>query len=157
MHGLIGRHRPGAEMQDTRYKRPESVLVVVYTAAGEVLLLRRREPADFWQSVTGSLHWDESPSQAARRELKEETGLDKEPVDCAISHCFPILPAWRARYAPDVTENTEHLFGVALDKREPVHLNPLEHVEYRWLSRREALASVASWTNREAIQFLVPH
>ncbi|MGD8932832.1 MAG: NUDIX domain-containing protein, partial [Chromatiales bacterium] len=49
------------------YKRPESVLVVVYTAGGEVLLLRRTRPRDFWQSVTGSLHWGESPRQAARR------------------------------------------------------------------------------------------
>ena len=59
------------------WKRPESVLVVVYTAADEVLVLLRRQPPDFWQSVTGSLRWDEThPLDAARRELREETGLD---------------------------------------------------------------------------------
>ena len=57
------------------YKRPESVLIVVYTAACEVLMLRRVEPSDFWQSVTGSLEWDESPMGAACRELVEETPM----------------------------------------------------------------------------------
>jgi len=56
-------------------KRPESVLVVVYTRAGEVLMLRRTSPRGFWQSVTGSLEWGELPAHAAARELYEETGL----------------------------------------------------------------------------------
>jgi dATP pyrophosphohydrolase len=31
------------------YKRPESVLVVIYTAMDEVLALRRCQPPDIWQ------------------------------------------------------------------------------------------------------------
>jgi dATP pyrophosphohydrolase len=46
----------------SRYKRPESVLVVIHTATGEVLVLRRCQPPDFWQSVTGSLRWEEIES-----------------------------------------------------------------------------------------------
>ena len=87
-----------------RYKRPESVLVVVYTATDEVLVLLRRQPPDFWQSVTGSLRWDEiDPLDAARRELREETGLGDavDVVDCGLINRFPILPPWRHRYAPD--------------------------------------------------------
>jgi len=37
------------------YKRPESVLVVIYTARPEVLLLHRSDMPEYWQSVTGSL------------------------------------------------------------------------------------------------------
>ena len=60
------------------YKRPESVLVVVYTADRETLILQRVGNS-FWQSVTGSLNWDEeSPEEAARRELFEETGIATE-------------------------------------------------------------------------------
>lgn len=137
-----------------RYKRPESVLVVVYTAAGEVLVLRRRQPPDFWQSVTGSLRWDETePLAAARRELGEETGLgdEVEIVACGVTNRFPILPAWRHRYAPNVTENVEHVFRVLLPERRPILLNPAEHGEYQWLPRAAAAAKVASWTNRDAI------
>ncbi|MGW8310783.1 MAG: NUDIX domain-containing protein, partial [Thiogranum sp.] len=46
-------------MVDRSYKRPESVLVVIYTASGEVLMLERQQPAGYWQSVTGSLEWGE--------------------------------------------------------------------------------------------------
>ena len=136
------------------WKRPESVLVVVYTAADEVLVLLRRQPPDFWQSVTGSLRWDEAePLDAARRELWEETGLGDavDVVACGVTNRFPILPAWRHRYAPNVTENVEHVFRAWLPERRPILLNPAEHDEYQWLPRAAAAAKVASWTNRDAI------
>lgn len=144
---------------NTSYKRPESVLVVVYTIAGEVLLLRRVRPPDFWQSVTGSLRWDETdPLVTARRELTEETGLDGELpiVDCGWSRRFPIKPEWRARYAPGVTENLEHVFRLALPEKRPIVLSAHEHSEYLWLPREQAAELTASWTNRDAILRCVP-
>jgi len=139
-----------------RYKRPESVLVVVYSRDGQVLMLRRTVPADFWQSVTGSLEWDETPVQAARRELREETGLEAgdELVDAGQQRRFPILPAWRHRYAPDVDANLEHWFFFAVDRPVPVRMAPDEHSEYRWLPWREAAALASSHTNRDAIAAL---
>jgi dATP pyrophosphohydrolase len=135
------------------FKRPESVLVVVCTVAGEVLLLRRRWPADFWQSVTGSLQWEETePLQAARRELWEETGLgsDAPLEDCGQRNCFPILPPWRSRYG-DAADNIEHVFRVVLPARRPIRLNPSEHSESQWLLREAAAAKATSYTNRAAI------
>lgn len=139
------------------YKRPESVLVVVYTILGEVLVLRRRQPADFWQSVTGSLTWEEkTPLAAAWRELREETGLTEaiSIVDCGIVNRFPIMPTWQARYAPGVTENVEHVFRVPLPERRPISLDPAEHTEFGWLPRAIAAERVGSWTNRDAILHL---
>ena len=146
--------QPVGEGKSPSWKRPESVLVVVYTAAGDVLVLRRGQPPDFWQSVTGSLRWDETdPLDAARRELREETGLGDEAkiVACGVVNRFPILPPWRHRYAPNVVENVEHIFRVLLPERRPILLNPAEHDEYQWLPRAAAAAKVASWTNRDAI------
>lgn len=146
---------PPSEAGARRYRRPESVLVVVHTAALECLLIERVSPEGFWQSVTGTLRWDETPAAAAAREVREETGLDPEGLrDAGIARRFPILPAWRSRYAAEVAENLEHLFYLELPERRPVTLDPAEHRAAVWLPVGEAMAKVASWTNREALELL---
>ncbi len=135
------------------YKRPESVLVLVYTQASEVLMLRRKYPNDFWQSVTGSLEWDENPQQAAIRELQEETGIAEQVLhDCNFSQNFEIYSIWRDRYEPGVTENQEHVFSLQLADKIDITLDPREHEEYVWLSKQEAVDLAFSHTNQEAIQ-----
>ena len=135
------------------FKRPESVLVVVYTRAYECLVLERVSPPEFWQSVTGTLRWGESPADCAAREVREETGLDPAALrDAHVEQTFLILPAWR--YAPDVTTNLEHLWYLELDAIEPVRLNPEEHVRYEWLPLPAAIERVTSWTNRAALERL---
>lgn len=137
------------------FKRPESVLVVVHTPALECLLLERVEPRGFWQSVTGSLRWDETPEDCAIRELAEETGLSATGLrDAKMRQTFPILPAWRARYAPDVDHNLEHLWYLELPEVREIRLEPREHAAYLWLPIDGAIEKVASWTNREALQRL---
>ena len=120
-------------------------------------MLRRNEPPDFWQSVTGSLHWGETAAAAARRELREETGIDAAPIDCRTSIRFALHPAWRARYAPDAATNLEQVFRVECISRPAVRLNPHEHRSYRWLSRAAAAGLAASWSNREALLRFVPN
>jgi dATP pyrophosphohydrolase len=142
---------PAAE----EFRRPESVLVVIYTSALECLLLERVEPPGFWQSVTGTLRWDETPEQCAAREVREETGLDPSGlVDACVRQSFPILPAWRARYAPEVTSNLEHLWYLELPAIAPIRLNPSEHRVAEWLPIAVAIDRVSSWTNRAALERL---
>ncbi len=138
-------------------KRPESVLLVIATFASEFLLLRRTRPADFWQSVTGSLEPGEGPRQAARRELWEETGLsvpEAALLDLHHRERFPILPAWRNRYAPQVHDNLEHWFALVLPRRRLIRLNSSEHREDCWLPAPGAVTLARSWTNRKAIRLL---
>jgi dATP pyrophosphohydrolase len=143
-------------MTQDNFKRPESVLVLVYTATGQVLMLERRNPPGFWQSVTGSLDWDEQdPLQAAIRELREETGLEAEPRATGIDHVFPILPEWRHRYHPDVVENREYVFALELPRPRKIQLNPDEHIKYEWLDVAGAMQRCSSWTNSQAIELLI--
>jgi dATP pyrophosphohydrolase len=139
----------------TKFKRPESVLVVVYTRTGKVLLLKRADHPDFWQSITGSMEWgDERPAETAARELREETGIEVPPAaltDWRIRQRYEVLPEFRYRYAPGVTENTEHFFSLELPGEQAIRLSPGEHREYLWLPFDAAIAKVFSWTNRDAL------
>lgn len=119
--------------------------------------MERADKAGFWQSVTGSLEGDETPLQAAVREVSEETGLDAlqyELQDWQVSNDYEIYPHWRHRYAPGVTENREHLFGLTLPAALPIKLAPDEHVRYEWVDWREAARRVFSWTNVDALKRL---
>ncbi len=137
------------------YRRPESVLVVIFTADGQFLLLERRKPAGYWQSVTGSLEWGELPGDAARREVIEETGIrDGVLTNLHWTQVFEIWPAFGRTYAPGITHNREHAFALRLAERVPVTLNPREHRRYEWLSGPEAVARTFSSTNRTVIEHL---
>lgn len=139
-------------------KIPQSVLVVIHTAALEVLLLERADHPGFWQSVTGSLDTpDEPPRAACAREVAEETGLAIEPDrfdDWLLEHRYAIFAEWRHRYAPGVTHNTEHVFGLRVDRPFQPRLAPREHRASRWLPWREAADACFSWTNAAAIREL---
>jgi dATP pyrophosphohydrolase len=139
------------------HKTPISVLVLIHTADLQVLLIERADKAGFWQSVTGSIEGNESLRDAAIREVQEETGLDATQyklTDWSLSHVYEIYPHWRHRYAPGVTQNTEHIFGLELPATLPVKLSPLEHVRYEWVDWRAAAQKVFSWTNVEALKAL---
>jgi dihydroneopterin triphosphate diphosphatase len=144
-------------MPDQResFKRPESVLVVVYTRGGEVLLLKRADHPNFWQSVTGAMAWSEhNPSVTAQREVAEEIGLSiamDHLEDLDLVQRYSILPQWRYRYAPDTRENTEHAFALEVPGPIVLTVHP-EHTEYRWLDAAAAIALATSWTNRAAIE-----
>ena len=135
------------------YKIPRSVLVVIHTPAAEVLLIERADRPGFWQSVTGSLdREDEALETTARREVLEETGLTGgDLTDWGLENVYEIYPVWRHRYAPGITHNTEHVFGLRLDTPAAVTLKPREHLRHAWLPWREAADRCFSPSNAEAI------
>jgi dATP pyrophosphohydrolase len=141
----------------TAHKIPVSVLVVIYTADGQVLLMERADAPGFWQSVTGSQDAGETLEQTAIREVREETGLDASQFELApwdLSTRYEIYERWRHRYAPGVTHNTEHVFGLKLPAPRAVTLAPREHLHYLWLPWAEAAQRCFSSSNAEAIRLL---
>ncbi len=135
------------------FKIPVSVLVVIHTPALEVLLIERADKPGYWQSVTGSVDdLDEPLTDTARREVQEETGITiGELRDWGLSNVYDIYPVWRHRYAPGVTQNTEHVFGLTVPAGTPVRLSPREHTDHVWLPWREAADRCFSPSNAEAI------
>jgi dihydroneopterin triphosphate diphosphatase len=141
-------------------KIPESVLVVVHTAELEVLLIERADRPGYWQSVTGSKdRVDEPLVDTCVREVWEETGIRIGSAavpaaalsDWALANVYEIYPIWRHRYAPGVTHNTEHVFGLCVPRATAVVLNPREHLRHQWLNWRAAADACFSPSNAEAI------
>ena len=141
------------------YKRPESVLVVLYNEHSQVLVMQRNDDPDFWQSVTGTSEAGESPIAAAYREVGEETGVNLSPqsgdiVDCQHVNQYEIRKEWQHRYPPDNFVNTEYVFVTQIPSDSRIILT--EHSAYEWLDKPEALARVWSPSNRNAILAFVP-
>ena len=128
------------------YKIPRSVLVVIHTADLQVLLMERAPWPGFWQSVTGSVDFeDELLANTAVREVGEETGIDAtlhSLADWGVENRFQIMNKWRSRYAPEVTHNLEHVFGLTVAAPVPVTLAPREHSQFVWMPYREAAAII---------------
>lgn len=146
------------------FKIPESVLVVIYRADAQVLLLRRSAPAPggeaFWQSVTGSKDSPHEPwHETALREVREETGIDARAEGCALhdwnlENVYAIYPEWQHRYAPGVWHNRERVFGLRVPADMDVRLSPREHTAHAWHDWREAARRCFSSSNAEAISLL---
>ena len=138
---------------ERRFKVPESVLVVIHTAAGEVLLLERADAPGYWQSVTGSKNGAEEPLvETCRREVLEETASHAICLwDWQMENVYDIYPQWQHRYAPGVSRNTEHVFGLRVPRTVAVRLAPREHLRFEWLEWRAAAERCFSPSNAEAI------
>ena len=145
------------------FKIPESVLVVIHTPALDVLLIERADHPGYWQSVTGSRDsLDEPLVQTCVREVAEETGIEigspAVPLaalrDWRLANVYEIYPVWRHRYAPGVTHNTEHVFGLTVPEGVAVRLDPREHLRHVWLPWVDAADRCFSPSNAEAVMHL---
>lgn len=74
-------------MSEPRNPYP-TVDVIIETAGGVVLIERAHEPRG-WALPGGFVDYGEAPADAARREVKEETGLDVELTDLLFVYGAP--------------------------------------------------------------------
>ncbi len=144
-------------------KIPRSVLVVIHTADLDVLLIERADAPGTWQSVTGSKDMPDEPwAETARREVAEETGIVigsasvplANLVDWQQENVYEIYERWRHRYAPGVTQNTEHVFSLLVPRDIEVTLAPREHLQFEWLPWSVAARRCFSPSNIDALNQL---
>ncbi len=93
---------------------------------------------DFWQGITGALESGEGYADAAKREVREETGIELESLaDTGFEHIFPVQPEWCAFYGDEPTVIQERVFYAVV----PPDIAPVlsaEHQESRWCTFHEA-------------------
>jgi 8-oxo-dGTP pyrophosphatase MutT (NUDIX family) len=135
--------------------RGDQEIVVVVRREGELLVMRRApERLGYWSLVAGGLEPDETPPEAAQRELLEETDLRAEVRPLPISLSYSLLddpPAIRARYAPGVERVTVHAFVADAEAGWEPTLDA-EHDLYRWCGLDEAVELMTYETTRDALR-----
>jgi len=137
--------------------RPETVRlikVMIHDDDRVLLLHRRPERGNFWQPITGGIEDGESPSEAARREVLEETGNPGEPEEIGITQSFMIESQYlSSRFGTPVIAS-EVAFEAALDSRLPIRMDDEEHDEYGWFTFAEAYERIRWTDDREALERL---
>jgi len=110
------------------------------------LLLKRNKDKLYehlWQGVAGKIEGNETASEAAIRELREETGL--EPVRMFVAD---YVSRFYESYQDRI--NLVPVFGIEVDSVE-VKLSK-EHVDYKWVDIYEALDTLVWRGQKEGIQ-----
>ncbi|MFA6269237.1 MAG: NUDIX domain-containing protein [archaeon] len=100
---------------------------------GKILLLLRNKNDAFeggkWGLPNGSIEQNETPEQAIKRELIEETGIESKNITL-FKKLYLEYPYEKLKY---------YLFHLALDELPEIKLDSLEHTAYKWISPKEAL------------------
>jgi len=130
----------------------QTITVVALAADGRVLMLKRApERGGFWQPVTGRIEPGETPLEAARRELTEETGADVPVEPLGYRHGFGIDPDLMRSPTREVRVAVEEGFLARLPPGFEPRLSD-EHVEAAFLPAAEAAATPRFPGPRRAIQ-----
>ncbi len=133
---VLGRRRADRDF-DLR-----TISVVPLGADGRVLLLRRYpERGGFWQQVTGRIEAGESPAEAARRELAEETGAHAEVAPLGYVHGFGLEAAVLPGLGPGLATAQETAFAATIPAGFSCRVSD-EHAEHGWFRPEEALEKV---------------
>ena len=115
----------------------------------------RRADNDAWQGIAGGGENDETPRDAAIREMREEAGITTTDTLRQLDAVGMIgVEHFRDRrsWDPGVREIPEYAFGMAVDGSD-ISLSS-EHWEIAWLTFEEALVRLEWESNRIALREL---
>jgi 8-oxo-dGTP pyrophosphatase MutT (NUDIX family) len=124
-------------------REAEIAVFVARRGRREILVVHRcAELGGYWHTIAGGIEAGESPEEAARRELAEESGLQVEQLGEPHLDRYPLdqePPESRARFAAWITEVPVHAYLIDVpDDWEP-RLD-WEHDDHRWCTPDDACA-----------------
>ncbi len=122
----------------------------------EYLMLKRvNNRGGFWQGVTGAPENSETLSEAAKRELYEETGYSPlNLIKTDISYIIPMEDRWKDIYPKGTKEIPEYLFIAKIEESRPPKIDPIEHNDWKWCSYEKAMNLLSLEDNKRALDFV---
>jgi dATP pyrophosphohydrolase len=135
-------------------RAPYQILAIPYKMVNGLLLycVFHRSDLDQWQFIAGGGEDDETPIQAAKREIFEESGVDAPNIMVLKSTCHIPTNIFQkkhlAHWPADTYVVPEYAFGFHCTK--PIVLSH-EHIEYAWLDYHKALKRLKWDSNRTAL------
>lgn len=121
-------------MSESKQKYPEPTVGALIThKSGDILLVKSYKWKDFWTVPGGHIEVGETAESAVKREVKEEVGLDVDPVK--------LLIVQEAVYPKNFNLNKHFIFldYLCISKFKKVTLDNREIQEYIWMNPDEAL------------------
>ena len=129
---------------------PEATVgALVVNERGEVLIVRSHKWGDKYTVPGGHIELGERAEDAIRREVKEETGLEAEPVE--------LLIVQQAIYPKDFHKHEHYVFMdfVLKAKSSKVQLDGRELQDYGWVRPEEALKlDLEEYTKNFVLKYL---
>ncbi len=129
---------------------PEATVgALIVNEKGEVLIVRSKKWYDKYTVPGGHIELGERAEDAIRREVKEETGLDAEPVE--------LLIVQQAIYSKDFHKHEHYIFMdyVLKAKSSRVELDGRELQDYVWIKPEEALKlNLEEYTRNFVLKYL---
>jgi 8-oxo-dGTP pyrophosphatase MutT (NUDIX family) len=144
--------------QNKKYRK--AIFGVAYSKSSdgkiEYIILKRKNHWKGWEFPKGKIEKFETKKMAAKREVKEETGLKilkiKRFNEKGYYHYHKKL-----KDRPGVVGQTYHLFAVRVEKGNgKLKLDKGEHDGYKWVSFEEALKKL-TWPNQRYCVKIVDH
>lgn len=135
-------------------RAPFQILAIPYKIIDNlpVYCVFHRADFDQWQFISGGGEDDETPLQAAIREIYEEGGINVDNILELKSMCYIPTDIFPEKYLHNWAENTyvvpEYSFGFHC--KEDIKLSH-EHVECIWLKYEEACSKLKWDSNRTAL------
>ena len=116
----------------------------VYVVYEDKVLLHLHKKAGIWLPPGGHIELDEDPTDAARREVKEEAGIDVDLIGQPLSgHVATdrgreiLPPKYIFRHFYDDTKQHEHVDLIYFAKVMDAAFVSEDGVEMRWISKQE--------------------
>lgn len=135
-------------------RAPFQILAIPYRTTNNTpeFCVFHRSDIDQWQFIAGGGEDDETPVQAAKREISEESGVDADNIIELKSMCYiptDIFPRLHFYNWPEDTYVVpEYAFG--FECADEIELSR-EHTEFLWLTYEDAYAKLKWDSNRTAL------